>query len=449
MHPTLYDKTTTNFHNLGLGVLADAISCTVVEEINGIFNLEFKYPIKGVLFDQLKPEMIIKADAGYQLKGQLFIINRIDMNMNKTVTVYADHISYLTEHVVLKPTIQNFHGNLQGTFNELNNQIADKTSRPFNFTGYMDLEIENETEFNFPETSNVKEALIEILKAWGGEFTFDNFDISLSQKRGTTANTLIAYGRNLLDLRQEENIGETVTSIYPFATYQPEGKDEEVVIVTLPELILHAQNADNFENKRVMKVDLTQEIEGFPSVDKLRTVAEKYLNDHNFGVPQVSIALNFVDLTKMVGSDSLVIEQLNLGDTVRVRFEHLAVIASTQVVRVAWNVLLEQFDEIELGEIRPSLSSQLNDMSSRINNVSAQRGNLNITGVSVFHGSHRPEIANDNDLWFEPINDYVMIHRRANGNWQPLMSNQPSERLLQRIETIEDILEINQGDEKK
>lgn len=442
MHPILYSSTATAFENLGLGVLAETLSCTVVEEINGIFNLELEYPVNGVLFDQLKPEMTIKSDAGHQLKGQLFIINRIDMNMNKTVTVYADHISYLTEHVVLKPTIQNIHGHLQATFNELSNQIADETSRPFRFTGNMDEGTENETELNFPETSNVREALVAILEAWGGEYTFDNLDIKLSQKRGTTANTLIAYGRNLLDLSQEENIAETVTSIYPFATYQPEGEDEELVIVTLPELVLHAENADNFANRRVMKVDLTQEIEGIPSVDKLMEVAENYLNDHQFGVPQVSITLNFVDLTKMVGLDGLIVEQLNLGDTVRVHFEHLAVIASTQVVRVAWNVLLEQYDEIELGEIRPSLSSQLNTMSSRINNVSVQRGHLNITGVSVFHGTHRPEIANDNDLWFEPVNGYIMIHRRTNGNWQPIMSNRPSEQLLQRIEAIEDKLGI-------
>jgi phage-related protein len=163
----------------------------------------------------------------------------------------------------------------------------------------------------------------------------------------------------------------------------------------------------------------------------------------------VSITLSFVDLTKMVGFDGLAIEQLNLGDTVRVHFEHLAVTATTQVVRATWNVLLEQYVEIELGEIRPSLSSQLNTMSSRINNVSVQRGSLNITGVSVFHGTHRPEIANDNDLWFEPVNGYVMIHRRTNGHWQSMMSNRPSEQLLRRIEDIEDRLGIEIGVEKK
>ena len=35
MKPILYSSTATSFNNQGLGVLSDAVSCTVVEERNG------------------------------------------------------------------------------------------------------------------------------------------------------------------------------------------------------------------------------------------------------------------------------------------------------------------------------------------------------------------------------------------------------------------------------
>ena len=39
MSPILYDKYETDFTHLGLGKLNAAISCVVVEELNGIFDL--------------------------------------------------------------------------------------------------------------------------------------------------------------------------------------------------------------------------------------------------------------------------------------------------------------------------------------------------------------------------------------------------------------------------
>ena len=43
----LYPSTETEFQNNGLGALSDAISCTVTEERNGMYELEMQYPVSG------------------------------------------------------------------------------------------------------------------------------------------------------------------------------------------------------------------------------------------------------------------------------------------------------------------------------------------------------------------------------------------------------------------
>lgn len=55
-----------------------------------------------------------------------------------------------------------------------------------------------------------------ISDTYGGEYLFDNYDIKLYANRGKQSGALIAYGRNLTDLEQEENIADTYTSIYPY-----------------------------------------------------------------------------------------------------------------------------------------------------------------------------------------------------------------------------------------
>ena len=66
MIPILYDKSETTFSTMGIGALADAISCTVTEERNGIFELSMTYPVGGPLFSDLVYDNIILAPPNDQ-----------------------------------------------------------------------------------------------------------------------------------------------------------------------------------------------------------------------------------------------------------------------------------------------------------------------------------------------------------------------------------------------
>ena len=64
----IYSAGTTDFDNNGIGVLSDVISAKVTEERNGIFELEFTYPITGLHYGDIIPRNIVvsKPDPNSQ-----------------------------------------------------------------------------------------------------------------------------------------------------------------------------------------------------------------------------------------------------------------------------------------------------------------------------------------------------------------------------------------------
>lgn len=81
MKPILYDASERAFQSLGLGILADCVSCVVTEEQNGIFELDMVYPEQGLYAAELTEGRYIKADASKLQKGQVFIISRVERTL--------------------------------------------------------------------------------------------------------------------------------------------------------------------------------------------------------------------------------------------------------------------------------------------------------------------------------------------------------------------------------
>ncbi len=51
---------------------------------------------------------------------------------------------------------------------------------------------------------------------YGGEYAWDGYTVRLYNQRGQDNGVRIAYGKNLTDLEQDENISSVATGIYPY-----------------------------------------------------------------------------------------------------------------------------------------------------------------------------------------------------------------------------------------
>lgn len=345
--PKLYDGTAAPQGN-GIGLLRDCIRCTVTEERNGGYELELVYPITGRHYAALALRALIRAKPNPNGNEQGFRVYKISRPIGGQVTVNARHISYDLSGVPVSPfSAQNAPAALAGL------KAHAAADCPFDF--WTDLS--TTAAFSVSVPSSIRSLLggVEgsILDVYGGEYEWDNATVKLHARRGTDRGVTIRYGKNLTDLTQEENCADVYTGVYPYWA----GSDGSG-LVQLPEKTLAAQGEYGFV--RILPLDLSEKFEQPPTEEQLRTAAQAYMKQNRIGVPKVSLTVSFAQLgqTKEYEGKAL-LEQVDLGDTVRVEFPKLGVSASARCVKTVYNVLLDRYDSVELGDARANIADTI------------------------------------------------------------------------------------------
>ena len=371
-YPILYKANETNFEHLGVSVLSDASKCHVSREKNGIYILEFKYPVNGKDVDKIKEGMYIKTDAGYRTKNQRFVVSKITKTQNE-FKIYCQHISQVkTTMNAIRPDIS-VTGSALMALSTWRDNLLDSRDE---FFVQSDITTVNSTTWKVETIENARDALGgkagSILDVWGGEYEFDNLNITLHKSMGIDNPTIIAYGKNLLDLEQEQSILETYTSVFPFKKYTDDNNREQ--LITLPEILLDSTHLNKFTHRRILKVDFSSD-ENIKTVEQLRSKAESYIKSNNVGVPKTNLKINYQDLSKVEGVfDNPALEEVDLCDRLKVYYSELGIMnESAKVVKVVWDVILEENHEIEVGDGRSSFTDST---SAKLESLQAQNDSV-------------------------------------------------------------------------
>ena len=363
MKPILFEQGQTSFTTNGIGRLADAISCTVTEERNGQYELHMEYPIDGQLMEEVRYSRIIYATPADGKDPQPFRIYRITKPLSGVVEIDAEHISYQMSHIPLLP----FSAvGIEQAFSYFGTYAAE--TNPFTFVkeGAFGAVIGN--TFKVADPDNLRAVLFgqegSIIDTFGGEWEFDGFSAILHKERGSDNGVTIRYGKNLTDLKQEENIQSTYTGICPYWQGQDDNSNE--IIVTLPEKVIHSTAAANYPYQRTKIVDFSSEFQSQPTVEQLRTRAQSYIRNNDVGSPKISLDVSFVALNQTQEYEGLTkVDHINLCDIVTVVFPLLNVSTKARVVKTVWDVLLDRYDSITIGEIGGRLSTSLQEAENK------------------------------------------------------------------------------------
>lgn len=347
-NPILYPSTETAFDTNGLGVLSDAVACTVTEERNGMFELEMQYPVSGVHYADIALRALILAKPNPTDNPQPFRVYRITKPMNGIVTVYAQHISYDLAGI---PT---------GPFTAVNAPAAmaalgDNAAVPCPFVFWTDKDTAATIQVKSPASirSLLGGVRGSILDTYGGEYAFDRYTVRLYAARGADRGVTIRYGKNLTSLEQDANCAAVYTGVYPYWA-DSDGNN----LIQLPEKIVQAPGTYDFT--RILTLDFSSEWQEKPTEEQLRARAERYIAENKVGVPKVSLEVQFAPLEQSEEYKHLApLERVSLGDTVTVQFERLGVNATAKVVRTTHNVLTDRYDSIELGDARTNIADTI------------------------------------------------------------------------------------------
>lgn len=347
MKPILFPSTATEFNTQGLGVLTDAISCTVTEERNGAFELTMQYPDTGVHFDEITDRCIIYAIPSPYRAPQPFRIYRITRPMDGIIMVYAQHITYDLSGVPLNPFTAI---NAPDALSKLSLNAA--VDSPFTFW----TDKSTVASFAVSTPSSTRSVLGgssgSILDVYGGEYEWDGFTVRLYGHRGYDNGVVISYGKNLTDIEQDRNISNVATGIYPYWT------NAEGTLVTCDPKIVNAPGTYDFT--RVVPVDFSNDFETQPAPEQLQARAEKYVEDNKIGIPKTSITASFVQLEQFPEYENLaLLEKCDLCDTVTIRYPQLGVEAKAEIVKTETDVLLERYNSVEIGDVRTNIADTI------------------------------------------------------------------------------------------
>lgn len=350
MIPILYEATETNFTSNGVCRLAEATECHVPEERNGEYELTLTYPITGKYYAQIQEGMYIAATHDDKGDRQPYRIYRRSAPFNGLVQFFARHISYYLNNVILNPITAT---SAADAFDQMETDTI--TANPFT----MWTDVTSSGDFESKTPVSIRSALGgkqgSILDVYGGEYEWDMFTVKLHAQRGLDTDVTIRYGKNLTDLNQVIDAGGIYNAIVP---YWLGTENDEDVLVTLPE---HYVAATGVTNPVMVPMDFSSEFQDKPTVAELRSAASSFLSDNKPWIPSESIKISFVQLWQTEEyKDVAVLQRLSLCDRVNVYYPALGITAEgVKIIKTVYNVLLDRYDEMELGDARSSFADTL------------------------------------------------------------------------------------------
>lgn len=423
MIPILFSENSTVFTSNGIGRLSDAISCYVTEERNGQYELQMVYPSTGAHFDDINLRAIIVAKPSAGANNQPFRIYNISRPINGKVTINAQHISYdLSKNVCMPFSVPASASACSQALAGIKSNAVETC--PFTFTTDVT------TIANYKQTSpaSIRSRLGgsegSVLDQFHGEYEWDVYDVIFHKDRGTQKNIPLRYGKNITDIKQEEEISQTITGIVPF-WMDNEGNN----LVTLPEKVVYSPNASHYPQKLTVPMDFSSDFQEQPTEAQLRTHAQVYVNQSGVGVPKVSIDVSFVNLADTEEyKDLIALQAVELCDTIPVQFEPLGIDTDAKIVKTEYDTLAEKYTKITVGSLRSNLASTITEQNQSM-----------VTETTAKFEKIGGEIENAT-AWLTSSGGYVVAVKNQDGSWKELLFLDDND-----IDTAVNVLRINEN----
>ena len=358
MSMILFPSGATTFETQGLGSIIDAISCNVHEVLNGEYELEMQYPITGLQYNNLQNRRIIYSKHDPYSDPQPFRIYRITRPMNGIISIYARHVSYdLAGIPVGVFDANNAQSAMQGLKN--NSLVAN----PFLFETTMPTVANFSCQYPQPCRNLLGGQEGSILDVYGGEYEWDEWTVHLQPRRGLDNGVRITYGKNLIDIEQDENIANMKTGIVPYWINSENGE----VIYSSPQII---QAPGEFNFSSVVPVDFGDKFESQPTPEQLADAGQQYVTNNKIGVPTVSIDLSFAQLEQYSLYESTeALERVRIGDTIHVFFAQLGINVSSRIVETNYDPILNRYNSVSVGSVRANIAGTIADQQQQIDDL--------------------------------------------------------------------------------
>ena len=358
MVPVLFSATATDFTTNGIGRLTDTLACIVSEERNGAYILNATVPASTPYASEIKVGNIIAVQVADGSR-QAFEISSVSRPINQRITVKAYHIGYRASYVIIPPFIAT---GISDTVTGLNTSALN--DNPFTVSSDFTNEASTYNQ-SAPKSlraclGGTQGSLLDTFAGGGaGEFLFDNFNIKFLMHRGEDRGAYLRYKKNITAFDHVKTIDDFITGVLPLYT------SEEGNVIFYGDI---QRSGVDFPTDRVVILDLSDQFESAPTLAQLNRAGLEYITKTSNNAPNTNIKLSFVDL-----QDALTVpEPIFLCDTVHVYYSPLDVNFTAKVIKTTWNVLLERYEEIEIGDVKSDIRKTIATAQGDINSLVTQ-----------------------------------------------------------------------------
>ena len=245
MLPRLYETSIdkSSYAGNGLGFIKYCKKCEITEELNGEYTLSMTVHPWDNLADKIKVNRIIKAKSNSTDKPQLFEITKHVVQTNGEIEITGQHIKYLGLQNCMFRT-STFPDSKNGTPQEIADFLFENLYFDNLFTFYSD--ITDKVDFKLSDIESKKLGDVfggsdySLISEFGGEFHYDNFNISFLKKRGSDSDFKLMFGKNISDFNQTISNDTCYSHIVAFAKVSK--SDENTTVVVCGEPYLTNQN---------------------------------------------------------------------------------------------------------------------------------------------------------------------------------------------------------------
>lgn len=354
MYPILYPANEKKFENNGLGIITDVEEISVVEELNGQFELEMTVPIQTCNRLNIEKRMFIFVDANETDQGQPFRIYEYDKADDYTMFIRAKHITFDTE----KQFIESYKNDRVKTVEALN-EILTRSEPKKPWIAWSDIDTETKVNLERQQTSDCIQGVRgSMLDSFGGEIKRDMYRFEFHKQRGRDNGVLIAFQKNMTGIDVKVDIDSVATRIFPYAQGENEGD-----IIILPERFIDSPYINNYDDILIRVV----EIQDVKSVEQLRNKAKSFFVNNKTDIPKMSAKISFVPLQKVAGYEKYaVLERVALGDTVHCSHPDFPEVTAAKVIRTDYDPISEMYHSIEIGDAKFSLTGSQKGLEDKI-----------------------------------------------------------------------------------
>lgn len=343
MRPRLFDSDATVFSTMGIGSLAP-ISCNVVEEINGTYEMSMVILVTDPLMEQVKIGSIIAAKPNKTDPVQAFCVEHIGKAINGEIEIYATHICQFRGKLI---PVNKFTANgLAAAIAAISHNSLEPN--PFTITTdkTSSTTMKQDVPHSFRELLGGTEG--SLIDTYGGELYYDNFSVKLLSRRGSDEGAQVMYGKNMTEFIHESDFSwnGSATGVKPYY-FSDDGY--------VTSAIKYSRYADLFPYKKTVAMDFTDQFESVPTSSQLASLAQSWINSR--GLPAVNLTVAFDQFAEMSHTDDV-----HIGDTVRIINNVYDVNMTSRIIGTDFNVLAEEYNTITIGDLKDTINDAITSL---------------------------------------------------------------------------------------